>query len=251
MMILHIARRELSQMVRTPYAWLLGSVLLFVAGIFYSFGLAGYAEYAAQSAMYGEEISVVQAIVEQFVNIMGLLLVLFMPLVTMRLFADEHREGAMALLLSSPVTSTQIVVGKWLGMMGFWAILLGLGFCYIPISLYAFSSPPAGPLLVGFLALVLLTSLGTGIGLMASAMTRSPLLAAALSWCCLMFLWILSFTADLDGKLAAVGKALGLSSHLEGLAGGLVHTGDLAFFVLGTLFCLFVAHQRVESHRWS
>jgi ABC-2 type transport system permease protein len=251
MMILHIARRELRQMLFTPYTWILAAVLLFVAGVFYAFGLAGYADYAAQSAMYGEEISVVQGVVEQFVVVMGLLLVLFMPLVTMRLFADEQRDGAMALLLSSPVSSTEIVLGKWLGMMGFWALLLGLGFAYIPISLYWFSSPPAGPLISGFAALILLSSLGTGIGLMAASMSRSPLLAAGLSWGCLMGLWMLSFTAHMQGRLSILGKTLGLSGHLEAMAAGLLSSADLGFFTLGTLFCLFVAQQRVESHRWS
>lgn len=251
MMILHIARRELRQMLRTPYAWMLGAVLLFIAGVFYSFGLAGYADYAAQSAMYGEEVSVVQGVVEQFVVVMGLLLVLFMPLVTLRLFADEHRHGAMAMLLSSPLSSTEIVLGKWLGMMGFWALLLGCGFSYIPLTLYGFGSPPAGPLVAGFAALLLLSSLGTGIGLMAGSIAQSPLLAGALSWCCLMGLWMVSFTADLEGPLGTLGSTFGLSGHLESMAGGLLSTADLAFFAIGTLFCLFVAQQRVESQRWS
>ena len=250
-MIFHIARRELRQMVRTPYAWLLAAVLLFIAGVFYAFGLAGYADYAAQSAMYGEEISVVQGVVEQFVVVMGLLLVLFMPLVTMRLFEAEQRQGAMALLLSSPVSSTEIVLGKWLGMMGFWSLLLVGGFAYIPITLYWFASPPPGPIIAGFCGLFLLSSLGTGIGLMASSLSRSPLLAAALSWCGLMILWVLSFTADMENELATLGKYLGLSGHLEGMAAGLISTDDIGFFVIGTLFCLFVAQQRVESHRWS
>jgi len=251
MMILHIARRELRQMLLTPYAWMLGAVLLFIAGVFYSFGLAGYADYAAQSAMYGEEISVVQGVVEQFVVVMGLLLVLFMPLVTLRIFADEQRHGAMALLLSSPISTTEIVLGKWLGMMGFWVLLIGCGFAYIPLTLFGFSSPPAGPLISGLCALLLLSSLGTSIGLMAGSLSRSPLLAAALSWCCLMGLWMLSFTADLTGPLSALGRTLGLSGHLEGMAAGLISSADLAFFALGTCFCLFVAQQRVESHRWS
>ena len=128
--------------------------------------------------------------------------------------SEEQRDGAIALLLSSPITSSQIVVGKWLGLMGFWLLLLVAGFAYIPISLFWFSSPPAGPILVGFLALVLLTGLGTAIGMMASSLTGSPLLSAALSWGLLMFLWILSFTAELEGKLSAIGKSLGLTeSH--------------------------------------
>jgi len=250
-MIFHIARRELRQMLLTPYAWMLGAILLFIAGVFYSFGLAGYADYAAQSAMYGEEISVVQGVVEQFVVVMGLLLVLFMPLVTLRVFADEQRHGAMALLLSSPLSSTEIVLGKWLGMMGFWTLLLGCGFSYIPITLFAFSSPPAGPLVAGFTALLLLSSLGTSIGLMAGSLSQSPLLGGAISWCCLMVLWMLSFTADLEGPLGLLGKTFGLSGHLEGMASGLISSADLTFFAGSTLFCLFVAQQRVESHRWS
>jgi len=251
MMFLQIARRELHQMLRTPYAWVLGSVLLLIAGIFFAFGLAGYADYAAQSAMYGEEVSVVQGVVEQFVVILGLLLVLFMPVATMRLFADEQRSGAMALLLTSPIRSVDIVVGKWLGMMSFWMLLLGGGFAYIPVTLYWFASPPPGPLLAGFGALVLLTSLGTAIGVMAGSLTHSPLIAGGISWCILMLLWVASFLSQMEGLLGDAGTMLGLSGHMEALAAGLVSSADLAFFLLGTFFCLFVAQQRVESQRWS
>lgn len=250
-MILQIARRELRQMVRTPYAWVIGSVLLLIGGAFYSFGLAGYADYAAQSAMYGETISVVQGVVEQFVVVMGLLLVLFMPVATMRLFADEHREGAMALLLTSPIRSWDVVIGKWLGMMGFWFGLLGAGFAYIPGTLYWFADPPAGPVLAGFSTLLLLTSLGTAIGVLAGSLTRSPLIAAGLSWGALMLLWVASFLTEMDGPLGSIGRTFGLSGHVEGMAAGLVTTPHLAFFALGTLFCLFAAQQRVESQRWS
>jgi len=250
-MIFHVARRELLHYARSPGAYFVSAGLLFIGGVFFSLVIDSYTRFAAQGAMYGQEpMAVTQGIIEPMASTLGLLLVLFLPTVTMRVLAEEQNSGSMALLLSSPISSLEVVLGKWLGLMGFLACVLGLGLGYIPAMLYLFGDPPLAPLLTAALGLLLLCSVGAAVGVMTSALTSNQVVAAVSSWSLLLGLWILSFLETLDGWMGAVGTHIGLIVHYQSFSQGLVRSNDLAYFGLVTALCLFVAQQRVESQRW-
>ena len=156
-MIFHIARREFMHHFRSPGTYFVSAGLLFIAGVFFALVVDSYTRFAAQGAMYGQEpLSISQGIVEPLASTLGLLLVLFLPTLTMRVLAEEQKSGSMALLLSSPVSSLEIVLGKWLGLLGFLACVLGLGMAYVPAMLFVFGDPPLAPLLSAGLGLALL-----------------------------------------------------------------------------------------------
>jgi ABC-2 type transport system permease protein len=253
MMTLHVARRELRQYLQSPFTYVMAAAFLFINGIFWALILDSYARYAGEAAMYGgeEEFSVLEGVVDPFVQTVALLLVLFLPTLTMRLLAEEQRSGSMALLLSSPVSSGEIVLGKWLGLMGVMVLMLGAGMAYVPATLFLFGEPPLVPLLLAYGGLFLLCSLGVAIGVMASSLSGSQVIGAVVAWAALLGLWILSALQDSQALLAELGKRFGLMLRFEGFGKGLVESGDLAYFVLLTAFFLFVAQQRVEAHRWS
>jgi ABC-2 type transport system permease protein len=250
-MIAAIARRELRGYLHAPFSYVVSAAFLFIAGVFWALVLDSYAQIAGQAEMYGmDDFGMLEGVIQPFVSTIGLLLVLFMPVVTMRVLSDEQGGGAMALLLSSPVTSAQVVIGKWLGLWAFFLGLLGVGLLYVPATLFFFGEPPVMPLLTATLGVVLLTGLGSALGVMAASLASSQILAAVVSWAGLMALWILSFLATSDGRLQPVGAMIGLMNHMEAFGQGMVRSNDLIWF--GTLIALFlfVAQQRVESHRW-
>ena len=250
MNVLHVARRELLQYLGSPFTWIVSAAFLFITGFFFAVIAWSFTEYSTEAEMYGQQVSVMADVVQPFLSTVGLLLVLFAPLLTMRVLAEEQRSGSISLLLSSPISSWEIVVGKYLGLVGFWLVLFGAGMAYVPGTLALGSTVSWGPLLASFLGVMLLASTASAVGLAASSLSGSQMLAAVISWAVLLFLWIAGFLEDFSGVLGQIGQRLGMLVHFDEFTGGLIRSGDLAWFALVTFICLFVAQQRVESHRW-
>ena len=250
MAVFAVARRELFAYLVSPFAWVVSAAFLFINGFFFAAIVQGFSSYSGEAAMYGQDVSVAAVALQPNVSTIGLLLVLFAPLLTMRALADDQRSGAMALLLSSPISSWEIVLGKWIGLLGFWAALFGVGMAYVPAMLAWFSDVPLTPVLVAGAGLVLLAAFCSAVGLATSALSGSQMFAAVLAWAVLLFLWVAGFLSDFDGLAKWIGDQLGMIAHFDELTKGLVQATDLVWFALGTFAFLFVAQQRVESHRW-
>jgi ABC-2 type transport system permease protein len=226
------------------------AAFLAINGVFFAAIAASFSIYSREAQAYGQDVSVMADVVQPFVGTVGLLLVLFAPLFTMRVLAEEQREGSISLLLSSPISSWEIVVGKFLGLLGFWVVLFGVGMAYVPVLLATVSTIAWMPLLAAMGGLLLLAGTASAVGLAASSLSGSQMLAAVFSWAVLLFLWVIGFLEDFNGVVGQIGERLGMLVHFDEFAKGLVTSGDLAYFGLLMLFSLFVAQQRVESHRW-
>lgn len=250
-MVYHVARRELLAYLQAPFTYIVAALFLFITGIFWAFSLEAYAEYTGQAAMYGADpLGPVEGVLGPFANATMLMLIFVMPIITMRVLAEEQRDGVMALLLSAPISSTEIVLGKWLGLVAFFTGLLGIGLAYAPLTLFVFADPPLAPFFTALLGVWLVAALGSAVGVMASSLSGSQIIGAVVAWAVLLGMWILSFLAETDGALQPLGELLGLMGHAQGFLEGLVRSNDLAWFGVWTGFFLFVAQQRVQSHRW-
>lgn len=250
MKLLHIARRELLGYLGSPFTWVVSAAFLFVNGFFFAAIVGSFSQYSREAAAYGQDVSVMSDVVEPFLSTMGLLLVLVAPLLTMRVLAEEHSARSMDLLLSSPLSSWEIVLGKFLGLLGLFAVLFGVGMAYVPGLLAAVSKVSWPPLLAAALGVMLMAAAASAAGLAASSLSGSQMLAAVVSWAVLLFLWVVGFLSDFDGILGQVGRRLGMLSHFEEFTKGLIRSSDLGYFCLLCFLCLFVAQQRVESNRW-
>ncbi len=252
MMVFHVARREFLHYVRSPFSYVISAAFLFIAGVFFSLILDNYIQLSSQGAMFGDQtLTITQGIIEPFSSSLGLVLILFLPALTMRVLAEDLRSGSIALLLSAPISSLEIVLGKWIGLMGFLLVLFAGGLCYVPVVLFAFGDAPLAPLLSALLGLLLLAGAGSAVGVMTSSLSEKQIVAAVLSWMILLGCWVLSFLESLEGVLGEIGKHIGLILHYESFGQALIRSNDLAYFFLLTTFCLFVAQQRVESRRWN
>jgi len=250
MMIVHLARRELASYLVSPFAWIVSAAFLFINGFFFAAIVGGFSGYSTEAAMYGQDVSIAAEVVAPFVSTLGLLLVMFSPLLTMRSLAEEQSSGSMALLLSSPISSWEIVLGKFAGLLGFWAVLFGVGMAYVPLLLGWFSDTALVPIFVAGGGLLLLAAACSAVGLAASSLSSSQMVAAGISWCVLLFLWIAGFLTDFPDPLGWIGERLGMIAHFEQLTNGLVQSVDLVFFGLLIFLFLLVAQQRVEANRW-
>jgi ABC-2 type transport system permease protein len=183
---------------------------------------------------------------------MTTLLLLTVPFLTMRLIADETGSGTIELLLTAPLRDWELVVGKWLGAMGFLTLLLALTWIY-PILLHRMTTPgiDQGTLLAAYLGVLLMVSAIVGVGVMVSAIFRNSLAAGFTTVALILLLWVVGGLGTGSGSANEVVRYLGFGDHLfDNLFQGVVDLGDVVYFLSLTVLSLFLATQIVESRRW-
>lgn len=180
-----------------------------------------------------------------------LMLLLIIPVVTMRLISEELRSGSIEVLMTAPVTEGQVVAGKFLAALAFYAVL------WLPTVVYALSinlyeKVDWGPVGSGYLGILLIGSLFVSIGVFASAMTRSQLLAAMITVALILLLFLISVFGSLTANdlIKKTLDYLNIWDHIEEFSSGIIDTRRLVFYLSGTLFFLFLASRALEDKKW-
>lgn len=251
--ILSIARRELDAYFATPMGWLVLCGFVAVTGLFFTLMLVGYAMQSTQMAMNpygGQQMNINEYLLPDFFGNTSVILLFLCPALTMRLFAEDRGRRSFELLMSSPVSSTEIVLGKYLGALGYLGVLLASTLHYVAI-LYWLGSPDAGVLVASYGALFLLSAAFMAVGMLMSSFTVNQIVAFVLSFGVLLGLWVLAWMdAFASESWVKVITYVSLLSHQSDLAKGLVHLKDLVYFTSFIGFFLFATQQRVEAYRW-
>jgi len=200
----------------------------------------------------GPKLSLNDWVISGVLHNMAVVALFITPMLTMRLFAEEKRQGTIELLATSPLTSTQIVMGKFLGAVALFAVMLAAGLLnFLLLWHYATTPPEWKPLATGVLALLLIGGCFIALGLFVSTLTRNQIVAGTLTFGLLLGLWILGWMDDPSaGAVTQFVAKLGLLTHLEDLMKGVIDLKDVLFYLSFIAFGLFLAHQSVESQRW-
>ena len=182
---------------------------------------------------------------------MNLVMMLVLPLLTMRLFAEERKLRTFELLLTSPVGINEIVSAKFLSVLLIYLGLLSL-IGLIPVVLAAYVSFDWDPVFTGFLALVLQGALMLAIGLFTSALTENQIIAAFLSFGFILVLWLLGAFGSMlgDNALGHVLSYVSFTEHYNRLVRGLVDVKDIVYYLSGMAFMWFAAYHAIDAHRW-
>ena len=245
MIVLEIARNELRRMLQGPLAWLILMLIQFFLAITFLTLVNRYQEAHNTFVNLGITITVVVTTLQSA----GLLLLLVTPFLTMRLISEERRSGTLILLLSTPVSVTRIILGKYLGIMGFYMLILMM-ICLMPLSLSLGTRLDFGMLVSGMLGLLLLSSSFTAIGLFASTLTRQPVVAAALTFALLFLFWIVHILSNTDiGTLAAIFNYLSMQRHLNQLLSGMFGSIDIIYFLLLSGVFVLLSILRLDAVR--
>jgi ABC-2 type transport system permease protein len=173
-------------------------------------------------------------------------------MLTMRLMAEEKRQGTIELLATSPITTLKIVLGKFLGAVGMLGLMVLTGMLnFIPLWKFASSGPEWKPLLTGALALLLVGSAFISLGLFLSSLTRNQIVAGILAFGLALVFWIVGwFDQPTAGPAMKAVAYLGITNHMNDMMKGVIELKDLVFYLSFISFGLFLAHQSVESQRW-
>lgn len=248
MKMLVIAGREFKTLFLSPLAWTLFGVLQFILAFMFLAQLDYYLTLQPRLQGMEDAPGVTDAIISPLFGNTGVILMMVTPLLTMRLISEERRQKTLSLLLSAPLTMRDIVLGKYLGILGF-LLLLILLVALMPLSLYWGGALDTGRLLANLLAVSLLVSAYVAVGLYLSTLASHPTVAAISTFGVILLLWILDWSADSSTGTGGVLRYLSMLRHYEPLLQGLVNTSDLAYFLLFIALFLVLSIERLEFER--
>jgi len=258
-----IAGRELKSLFVSPVAYAVLTLFAVLAGFFFLASVLAFDSNVAQAQQFQafdflRELNLNDHLISPFYQVMWIVILFLVPGITMGLFASEKANGTQELLLTSPITIWELVIGKYLAAAIFVTLLVGVLGLFTGI-VFLYGEPEVAKTLSGLLGLLLVSLTYAAVGTFASSVTRNQLIAFFLALVLLLILWLLSVVADLGAAGGAVGtnsvasqilRYLSSADRFEQMVRGLVDTRDLAYFgfMIGTF--LLLAKASVESVRW-
>jgi ABC-2 type transport system permease protein len=245
--------KELRGYFVSPVVYVVGAVFLLIFG-FLSYLYIVFAGAQAIQLMQMQGIAQINLNDLVFRNLfasMRFVLLIILPILTMRLFAEERKLRTFEFLMTSPIGINEIVAGKFVSVLVIFLGLLGVT-GLVPAVLALFSDFDWNPVLTGYLGMALLGALFLAVGLFASALTENQIVAAFVSFGLLLTIWLISGLGALLGDTAAgrVISYISFMEHYDRLVRGLIDTSDLVYFASGLLLMLFLTHRVVDAARW-
>jgi len=248
MMIFTIAAREIRSLFLSPLAWAILAVTLFILAYLFLSQIEAYTLLQPRLAALQAAPGVSDIVVAPLLGDAAVVLLLITPLVTMRTLSEERRSRTISLLLSAPISMTEIILGKYLGVLTFFLILIGM-LALMPLSLLAGTDLDLGKLAAGLLGLTLVVAAFAAIGLFMSSLTEQPTVAAVTTFGLLLLLWILDWAGNSGLDTSNLLAYLSMLRHYEPLLKGLFSSTDVGYYLLVTTLFLGFSIRRLDATR--
>jgi len=249
--ILTICQKEIKSYFVSPIAYALMAIYAIVSG-FFSYVAVGYFLDRSIGAMAGRggPMDVNEWVIRPVIMNVGVISLFLIPMITMRLFAEEKRSGTLELLITSPVRDYEIVVGKWLGALAMYTCILALTAVNLSV-LFLFGSPDWRPIATGFAGMLLQGGCLLALGTFISNTTRNQIMAGAMTFGVSLLMWTFDwFTGFKSDAWAKVLAYLSLTAHFESFSKGVIDSKDVIFYVSVIVLGLFLTTRSLESLRW-
>jgi len=249
--ILAIAQRELNAYFSSPIAYVLLGFFALLFGWFFYVPLAYFEQQSMNAGMNpGQALNVNQMLIgPTLMNTTVIMLFLF-PLLTMRTYSEEKRSGTIELLLTSPITDVQIILGKFLGAMLLYMAMLALTLIHIGI-LFIYGQPEWKPIATGYLGLLLMGGSFLSLGLFISSLTKNQIVAGISTFAVFLMLWVINWIGTFVGPtMQTVLTFLSLTDHFDDFSRGVIDTKHVIYYLSFMAFGLFLTAKSVDSERW-
>jgi ABC-2 type transport system permease protein len=246
-----IARKELRQLFGSPIAYVsLAMFFLIIGFLFYALVGVYTGQLMQLQGAPPPDFNPTKLIFTPLYQDATFVLILLVPVLTMRLVSEEDRAHTMELLATSPVTNTAIIFGKYVAVVLLYVLLLAIS-AYMPVSLALIGRLDWGLLGSTYAGLLLLGGAFLAVGLFASTLNENQIVSAAIGFAVLLLFWVLSFAQQATGSAVQdVLSSLSFASHFTNLAGGVIDTQDVLFFLSLAGFFLFLGVLALESRKW-
>jgi ABC-2 type transport system permease protein len=239
-----VAQRELAAIFVQPIVYVFSIVMIVITGLIFADELANYVLSFGGGPPPG---------VDSVLGLFASLTLFVAPAITMRLLSEEQRSGTVELLMTLPIRDGEVVVGKWLAALVFYVVTLLLTLIY-PFILLQFGNPDVGPIVSGYLGILLWGASLLALGLLASALTENQIVAFILGFGInlVLYLGFIVSRSILAGnaRLGGIVDEVAMVSHLSSFLSGLITAKDLLYFLVVIAIALFAAARVLESRRW-
>jgi ABC-2 type transport system permease protein len=256
--ILAIYRREMSSYFVSPIAYIVVGFFLLIAGFFFYNLLSFYIERSFMAQMQAQrmgappEMDVPGMVLRNFFGVVSTVVLFMIPMLTMGIYAEERRRGTMELLMTSPVTELDIVIGKFLAALSLFVLMLAPTLIFQLIM--GFFSDPSLPwkvVFAGYLGIFLLGAVLIALGCFISALTESQIIAAVATFAVFLLLWVLDFGfRSSTSTISEIFQYLSITKHLDDFSRGVIDTSSIVFYVTTCALGIFLTLRTIDSMRW-
>jgi ABC-2 type transport system permease protein len=248
--ILAIAEKELRSYFSSPIAYIIIGFFLLPFGVFFYLYLASFVKQSMQQAQFGGAMNINQNVIRYVLQNASVIILFIMPMITMRTYSEEKRSGTIELLLTSPITDVEIILGKFFGALGLYLALLAVTLPHMGI-LFLYGNPEWRPVAAGYLGLVLMGGTFVSLGLLISSTTSNQIVAGIVTFVVFLLLWIIGWFADTAGPtIGPITSWLSITEHFDDFSKGIIDTKHVLYYLSLITFGLFLTAKSVDTERW-
>jgi len=248
-----VYRKELYSLFASPIFYAVAFTFLVLAGYFFYSAVVYYnllSFQAAQNPMMARQMNIMEMVLRPFFFDLSIVLLLLSPLLTMRLLAEERKSGTIELLFTYPLPDRAIILAKFAAVVSAYAVILA-GTLPGIFLLNQMANPVWKPILCGYLGGFLLGSSFMALGIFTSSVTQNQIIAAVLAFGGLLMLWVIGWAKSYAGAgLGEVIDYLSVIKHFDTFSKGVLDSRDLLYYLIFTVFFLFLTLRQMASYRW-
>jgi ABC-2 type transport system permease protein len=252
--ILAIAHKELKSYFASPIAYIVIGFWALLYGYFFVALLNYFVRQSMQMGQFGmqgpQAMNVNQQLIRPLLQNVLILILFLMPMVTMRSYSEEKRSGTIELLLTSPLTDFQIIMGKFLGAMALYGAMLAVTLIHVGL-LFIYGRPEWKPLVTAYIGLLLMGGCFISLGLFISSLTKNQIVAGMVTFAVFLMLWIITWIGSFSGPtIDKLTQYLSIVDHYDDFGKGVIDTTHLIYYLSFITFGLFLTAKAVDSERW-
>lgn len=248
-----ILKKELKSYFVSPIAYIVITIFLVISGYFFYSSFAFYTLLSMQAASspYGPQgLNITEGVLRPLFLNLSVVMLLLMPMLTMRLFAEEKKLGTIELLLTYPIRDGEVLFGKFCACLLVFVLMISLSGLYL-IFLVLYSEPEYGPILSCYLGLFLMGTSFISLGMLTSSLTENQIIASVATFGTLLLFWVIGWASHFVGStMGQVFSHLSVIEHFDNFTKGIIESKDVVFYIDFSILCLFLTLRSLESKRW-
>jgi len=251
---LTLLNREIRSYFYQPIAYVVIGFWALLYGYFFAAILHYFAQQSLQMNQFGmqgpQTLNINQQLIRPVIQNTLILILFLLPMVTMRAYSEEKRSGTIELLLTSPLTDFQIILGKFLGAMALYGVMLAVTWIHLGL-LFVYGHPEWKPIVTAYIGLLLMGGCFISLGLFISSLTKNQIVAGMVTFAVFLLLWVITWIGNAAGPQAEkITQYLSIIDHYEDFGKGVLDTTHFIYYVSFITFGLFLTAKSVDSERW-